>query len=323
MKMGNNVVIELTNRCNLRCLHCLDARHSADGEQQMETLEKVLREARALGFHHLSFTGGEPTLHRRFAEVLKKTCEAGYQFGFVTNGWNFVGVFDSVLQCREGLTGITFSLDGAREETHDKLRGKGSFRQVMRAVSVCVVRDIHFTFNSVLTSFNQGELKETVQLAKQLGSRGVRLGHLLPTQRTMEMGMDLSLEERREVEDTIRELQRTCDFPVVMAPGYHTHKLFPCASLQLEEFNIDWQGNVSLCSHLSGYGDKSTGKDTVGNLSAIGLPEAMDRLTALVGAFRKDKRQRHSSRGFEDFDYLPCWYCLNHFGKIDWLKTVP
>ncbi|MBE9540781.1 MAG: GTP 3',8-cyclase MoaA, partial [Proteobacteria bacterium] len=47
------IVIELTNRCNLRCLHCFDERHSADGDLKIETIEKILMEAKAHGFDHL------------------------------------------------------------------------------------------------------------------------------------------------------------------------------------------------------------------------------------------------------------------------------
>jgi len=79
------IVIELTNRCNLRCQHCFDKRHSADGDLKIETVEMILLGAKAYCFDHLSFTGGEPTMHPGFAEILTMVCKAGYKFGFVTN----------------------------------------------------------------------------------------------------------------------------------------------------------------------------------------------------------------------------------------------
>ena len=46
---------------------------------------------------------------------------------------------------------VTFSLDGAHEATHDRLRGTGSFRRVMRAASLCVVKELPFSLSMVVT----------------------------------------------------------------------------------------------------------------------------------------------------------------------------
>src|SRR6266851_5319346 len=136
------IVIELTNRCNLSCTHCFEGRHSADGDIKIEIIEKILQSAKDHGFNHLSFTGGDPTVHPRFIEIIKMVSESGYSISFVTNGQNFTKIYQNLLPYRDRLAGITFSLDGAREETHDRLCGKGSYRRVMKAVSVCVVKDI-------------------------------------------------------------------------------------------------------------------------------------------------------------------------------------
>ena len=132
------LVIEPTNRCNLRCLHCFEERHAATGDLPLEIIGKILAEGKSCGIDHLAFTGGEPTIHRQFDEIISRVCEAGYTFSFVSNGMNFPHVYPLLLLHRQWFTGVTFSLDGAREETHDRLRGKGSYRHVMRAASICV-----------------------------------------------------------------------------------------------------------------------------------------------------------------------------------------
>ena len=118
------IVIELTNRCNLRCQHCFAERHAATGDLPLAIIEKVLREGRDCGIDHLAFTGGEPTIHRQFAEIIRRVCEAGYTFSFVSNGMNFPQIYPLLLRHRQWFTGVTFSLDGAREATHDRLRGR-------------------------------------------------------------------------------------------------------------------------------------------------------------------------------------------------------
>ena len=96
----SRIVIELTNRCNLRCGHCYDERHAGTGDLGIEIIEKILREARACGIDHLSFTGGEPTLHRQFPEIVRRVGEAAYTFSFVTNGSTFPQTYPLLVGCR-------------------------------------------------------------------------------------------------------------------------------------------------------------------------------------------------------------------------------
>jgi MoaA/NifB/PqqE/SkfB family radical SAM enzyme len=239
------VVIELTNRCNLRCQHCFTGRHGGCDDLPLDILRKIVAEAKASGFDHLAFTGGDPTVHLQFSEVLRLTHGAGYQFSLVTNGWNFVSVYPHILPYRERLSVITFSLDGATEATHDQLRGRGSYRRVMRAISVCIAEEIPFTLNMVITAHNRHELAHMAHLAAQLGSGGLRFGHLMPTLLTTLQNFDLAPWERKVVEAEVWRLQKEYPVPIVMAPGYYTTSLFPCTPLQMQEVNIDCHGNLT------------------------------------------------------------------------------
>jgi Predicted Fe-S oxidoreductases len=158
----------------LCCQHCFAERHAATGDLPLVILEKILREGRACSIDHLAFTGGEPTIHRQFAEIIARVCEAGYTFSFVSNGTTFLHLYPLLLRHRQWLTGITFSLDGAREVTHDGQRGAGSYRRMMRAASLCVIKDLPFMLNIVLTTQNRHEVSAMVALASRLESRGLR-----------------------------------------------------------------------------------------------------------------------------------------------------
>jgi MoaA/NifB/PqqE/SkfB family radical SAM enzyme len=318
------IVIELTNRCNLRCQHCFEERHAATSDLPLEIIEKVLREGKSCGIDHLSFTGGEPTIHRQFGEIVRNVCEAGYVFSFVSNGVNFPQIYPMLLLYRKWFKGVTFSLDGAREETHDWLRGKGSYRRVMRAASICIFKELPFTLNMVLTAQNRGEVGDMVWLAGRLGSRGVRFGHLMPTSETALRRLDLSPKERREVEAEIWRLKKSASVPVGMASGYFSESpFFPCGPLELKEFNLDYQGNLTLCCHLSGYSGSNQGTDLMGNLYEVSLSEACDRFRQRVATYREDKRGKVSRGEFGEVDHFPCWYCVKYLGKISALKHMP
>ena len=318
------LVIELTNRCNLRCQHCFEERHAATGDLSLEVIAKVLREGKGCGIDHLAFTGGEPTIHHQFLEIIRQVCEAGYTFSFVSNGINFPRLYPLLLLHRHSFTSVTFSLDGAHEETHDRLRGKGSYRRVMQAASVCVLKELPFTFNMVLTAQNRREVGEMVWLAGRLGSGGVRFGHLMFTPETSMHGLDLSRQQRREVEAEIWGLQKSVTVPVGMAPGYFSASpFFPCAPLELNEFNLDYRGNLTLCCQLSGHSGANQETDVMGNLHEVSLAEACERFRQRVATYLADKRDRVSRGEFSELDHFPCWYCVKYLGKVPGLKNMP
>jgi MoaA/NifB/PqqE/SkfB family radical SAM enzyme len=318
------LVMELTNRCQLRCLHCFDERHAASGELAWPILEAVLREGKSCGIGHLAFTGGEPTLHRQFAAVVRATCAAGYTFSFVSNGVTLPHLLPLLLQHRHGFRGVTFSLDGAREATHNRLRGPGSYRRVMQAASLCMRKGLPFTFNMVLTAYSRPEVPAMVTLATRLGAAGVRFGWLMPTHETARRGLDLSPRECRAAEAEVRALQRQAPIAVGLGPGHFSAApFFPCGPLELEEYNLNYRGELTLCCQLSGYTGGAPETDVVGDLREIGLAEAVARFRQRVARYLADKRDRLRRGAFGGLDHFPCWYCVKSLGKAAGLSAIP
>jgi MoaA/NifB/PqqE/SkfB family radical SAM enzyme len=318
------IVIELTNRCNLSCGHCFDERHAATGDLSLDVIEKVLREGKNCGIDQVSFTGGEPTIHRRFEEIIDLVSQAGYPFSFVSNGVSFPRIYRLLVEHRSWFLGVTFSLDGAREETHDRLRGKGSYRSVMRAISICAFKELPFTLNMVLTAENRNEIADMVELAERLGSHGMRFGHLMPIPETAIRKLDLTSEERRELELEIWRLKKIASVPIGMAPGYFSESpFFPCGPLELEEYNLDYNGNLTLCCQLSGHSGANSSADLIGNLNDISLMDACERFHRRVTRYLADKQDKINGGQFDKLDYFPCWYCLKYLGKTSWLSKFP
>ncbi|MFO1430148.1 MAG: radical SAM protein [Candidatus Competibacteraceae bacterium] len=318
----SSLIVELTDRCNLSCRHCPSGRHGGRGELDLALFDRVLDQAQVQGIDHLSFTGGEPTLHHRFPDILQHTVTAGYRFGLVSNGWVVAQRLEQLLPYRDRLSVITFSLDGAREASHDAQRGGGSFRRVMQAAGACMWRELPFTFNMSLTRRNWREAGAVVELAAKLGSRGVRFGHLMNTPLTMATDLVLSPTEIRAVDRYLRELQAAYDFPVALSAVSPTPDLFPCAPLQNEEFNLDWRGNLGLCCQLSGLGT-GTMEEIAGNLWTLSLGDALARLQCIRQQLRAQKLHQQAEGRRRNNDDFPCWYCTRYFHKVNWLRRHP
>jgi len=127
------LIFELTSLCNFSCPYCIREENEEPGFLPVRIVEKVLEETRQYqSVNYVAFTGGEPTLHPEFPALLALVARYGHRFGFVTNGWQFTTkTLAQVKPYREHLARVTFSMDGAAEETHDTLRGrKGSYERL-------------------------------------------------------------------------------------------------------------------------------------------------------------------------------------------------
>lgn len=143
---------QITTRCNLRCRHCYIGRRDEDVELPLEKIKLVLAEFEKMQGLRLLVTGGEPFLHRDFAEINELL--SGYAFRKIlfTNGILLTGESVKCLNVDE----IQVSIDGL-ESGHDALRGRGTFKGALKAVETA--RDAGFDV-SVSTMIHSKNLEE-------------------------------------------------------------------------------------------------------------------------------------------------------------------
>jgi MoaA/NifB/PqqE/SkfB family radical SAM enzyme len=78
--------LDLTNRCNLRCVHCYLADSREVAELRVAAWRRILDQLERAGCLFLTLTGGEPLLHRDFAEVYVAARRRGMLVSVFTNG---------------------------------------------------------------------------------------------------------------------------------------------------------------------------------------------------------------------------------------------
>jgi len=126
--------------CNLACTHCLVSASPTNRTHEMMTLAQIrpyLDEAAGLGVREYYFTGGEPFLNPEMERILEATLRVG-PATVLTNG-----VMLHPERCAElkrladgspYSLDLRVSLDGYDAPTNDAIRGKHSFRRVLRGV---------------------------------------------------------------------------------------------------------------------------------------------------------------------------------------------
>lgn len=323
--------VELTNICNLHCSYCLrdeDALyHSSANFFPVELLRRILREAReATSMTHVSFTGGEVTLHPQFGEILKAVGEEGLTASFVTNGWHFDRVYPTLMANRTALTHVSFSLDGATREAHDHWRGRNSFTRLVRAFTRCRMSGIPFSVKVTIRRDTVPQFEQFAIFAARMGARTLSFGHVLPTSSSLETESALSPEERKHAEQEIATLASIFKMRIQIDVGYYnTNPDPPCLALSGASCNINYRGALSLCCNMSGFRGANGDDDVVADLHTEGFAAAYQRLreVAVMQLQRRAKALKElAERGGEPDLYtgVPCLYCLKSFEKIPWLR---
>jgi MoaA/NifB/PqqE/SkfB family radical SAM enzyme len=322
---GVKLIFELTNRCNFSCVHCIRAEDEPHDYLPVTIVDKVLREVQAYQPVNLvAFTGGEPTLHPQFADIVELVATQGYRVTFVTNGWNFLQTLAKIQAWKSSIESVSFSLDGATETTHDTLRRQpGSFRRLMQAISLCHVHSIPVHLNMVVTRANRDELEAMAILAGRLSCAALGYGHCQPTPDALTADLVLNARERRDVETDIAALQQMLTMPIVLAGDHYTASGFAqCPQLQMQEFNIDYRGYLTACCTLSSYRGGTPETDVLADLHQVSFVEAHRRLITKIAEINREKLEQLDSHAPTEAEQFLCTHCLLHYQKVPQLIYV-
>lgn len=76
-----SLAIEITKKCNLRCVHCyLPAGDAAEEELTTGEIKNLIKLAKGLGARSVSIGGGEPMLRPDYIEIIKYALGSGISF---------------------------------------------------------------------------------------------------------------------------------------------------------------------------------------------------------------------------------------------------
>jgi radical SAM protein with 4Fe4S-binding SPASM domain len=159
------VWLELTRKCNLTCPHCyIDAGHARASEMSTERWYSLIDEMAAAGVWAVAFTGGEPTLHPAFVDLVRRARSVGLLVGIATHG---MFLSDELLDQlpRDGVI-ISVSVD----DLHVGRRGKDS--PMARSLESILRAQQQGFLTNVMTSTHRGNahlLRNLVEWAETHG----------------------------------------------------------------------------------------------------------------------------------------------------------
>lgn len=195
------IVWNYTNLCNLRCRYCYQSA-GRPAENELSFDEKIDLVNQMVDAHvgFVAFSGGEPVMEPRFFDVL------GYASRFLHTS---IASNGTLLRNREyvdriadsGARNVFVSLDGTTPESHDFIRGTGSFRRTLKGIENLVANShLSCGINMVVTRRNLHEVPRVLELARSLGVNSFSHYNFIPTGRGADdVKHDLTAREREKL----------------------------------------------------------------------------------------------------------------------------
>lgn len=185
------VLIDITNKCNLRCVMCHfsfdKVFYRAPEHMTPEQFGRIAEALFPLAHTAVLSAGSEPTVSPHFERILEIAGRHRLPaLQFLTNGLKLDGRrVDAVLNA--GITQIDVSIDGATASTYERIRRGGRFdvlvSNLQRLRDEKRQRGLHHPlvqFNLTLMRSNLHELPAFVDLAEACGVERIGARHLMP-----------------------------------------------------------------------------------------------------------------------------------------------
>ncbi len=270
----DKVTFSITNRCNLRCIHCSVSATSQSNEYYSdEELFRVADEIISCSPRMIVITGGEPLMRKCFKE-LSKYIRKRFK-GRLVLMTNATLVFEKeakyISECYDE---VSVSLDGYDEKTTDFIRGIGTFDRVTEAIGLLKNYGINRIGTSmIVTGTNTERQNSFKKLNKQLGTNGIfRLlapvgradkNYDLISKAEKENLTDVGPKESKEPNNKMALIGRfpTCSGMTNQFCVGSDGEIYPCAGAQQKEFSV---GNISSVGALSSYISERKYKQTQG-----------------------------------------------------------
>ncbi len=267
LPLPKSFVVEVTPRCQHRCLHCYNVwtgeRAYPQGELPTEKLiDAIDRVIDATGATLVTLTGGEPLLRDDLPDIVAHLNARQVGVNLITNGG---------LLTEEKLAALTpgrvsifeLPLLSSRRAIHDELSGQaGAFDAATLAMARLKAKQQRVIGVFVATRLNLPTLRETLELAVALGLDGVMFNRFNPGGRGFAnlARLQASPAELTEALRTANTLSGNYGLPVScsialppclidMRPFTHLTTGFCAAGTERAYYTLDPMGNVRPCNH--------------------------------------------------------------------------
>jgi len=165
-----SVHLDITYRCNERCVHCyLD--HDDAGEMSFTEIADLLQQMADAGVLFLTISGGEPLLRKDLHAIIRRARSLNFDVKLKSNA--ILIKENEAAWIRElGVAAVQVSIYSHRPEVHDAItKVPGSLMRSIRAIRFLVSRQIRVIVANVLMKQNRWDYPGVQALAAEIGAQ--------------------------------------------------------------------------------------------------------------------------------------------------------
>jgi MoaA/NifB/PqqE/SkfB family radical SAM enzyme len=298
------VTLNLTERCNSRCVSCDWWRHGRE-DITPEAVAGWLPSLRELGTRTVLISGGEPLIHPRWEQICRLLAEQGLHLWLLTAG---LALAKHAARAVELFQSITVSLDGTDRQMYAAIRGLDAFDKVCEGIAAVTSAGAALSLRVTVQRSNYHALPQFVRLAHELGARqvsflaaDVRNAHAFGRVSGFNTEIALQASDLTPFAATLQEMERTLaeDFRsgfIAESPARLRRLLeyyralcglgpFPAVRCNAPEFSavVEATGRVNPCFFIAGAPDAKVKED----LALVLNTEAMMDLRAAIREGRR------------------------------------
>lgn len=159
--------VELTNSCNLNCIHCY---HDEDSNfLKINDICKLFSELKNSSFVRVILTGGELFLHPNWKDIIILAKKNGLLVSILSN-ITILKMEDLIFLKRMNIHSIRTSLYGSTAKTHDKITNNlGSFYKTLGNIQKMKKLNLPISVSCTIMKSNKKEIMELKELMKVIG----------------------------------------------------------------------------------------------------------------------------------------------------------
>ena len=250
--MISGLIWIFTARCNLACKHCyVVPRMSSVRELPLHEKLELIDQAHELGIEYIGFSGGEPLIHPHFFKLVERCYEYGVETSVVTNG---IALSEEVARRLARLeVYVNVSLDGPDRESHEGLRGPGTWERVLEGIEALKTAGAEFSTVLAIYPGNYSKAGDYVRFVRELGLDRASMIPVMNAGRSRDSGLAIGAKEYLKAIELATSAAEECGLHLSLwctpfAPLVAGTSRISCWSCRLSDVaDLDPGGRLLLC----------------------------------------------------------------------------
>lgn len=233
-----NIQLELTGRCNERCIHCYIPNSSKDSgiDMSFDLVKKIINSFTDLGGYHITLSGGEALLHKDIIQILRFCREKDLQISLLSN---LISLTDEMVEVLKevNLSLVQVSLYSMNPEIHDMITTvKGSFNRTKAAIEKLHKANVPLQISCPIMKANHIGYDKVLEYARSLKIKA-QTDYIMMAQSD---GCTDNLANRISIEETRTVLQDILDYD-------HQYDELLSEVKPIKSLDIDQASKLPIC----------------------------------------------------------------------------